>query len=118
MYRIAGDVQAADGTAVSFGCARVWHPFDEADRLLLDLVRPCVMHIVWEHARLVEADLPLTRREAEVLERVARGLTNAEVAAQLFVAPGTVKKHLDHIYRKLGVKGRTEAAARVWRPER
>src|SRR5215211_1338491 len=55
----------------------------------------------------------LTRREVEILLRVAQGKTNAEVATDLYVSPLTVKKHLEHIYQKLGVESRTEALARV-----
>jgi DNA-binding CsgD family transcriptional regulator len=51
----------------------------------------------------------LTPRELEVLAWVAGGKTNAETAELLSIAPGTVKKHLDHIYEKLGVGTRTEA---------
>jgi DNA-binding CsgD family transcriptional regulator len=51
----------------------------------------------------------LTRRELEVLAWVAGGKTNAETAEFLSIAPGAVKKHLDHIYEKLGVGTRTEA---------
>ncbi|MCS7008033.1 MAG: helix-turn-helix transcriptional regulator, partial [Gaiellaceae bacterium] len=58
--------------------------------------------------------LGLTRREAEVLALVAEGRTNAQVARQLSVSPGTVKRHLERIYAKLGVHRRTEAAAAAW----
>lgn len=51
----------------------------------------------------------LTRREIDVLSLVALGKTNAEIAGVLWIAPGTVKKHLDHIYEKLDVGTRTEA---------
>ena len=44
---------------------------------------------------------------------VARGKRNAEIARILWVAPGTVRKHLDNVYAKLGVSNRTEAAARA-----
>jgi DNA-binding NarL/FixJ family response regulator len=44
---------------------------------------------------------------------VADGLTNAEVAAALYIAPGTVRKHLDNIYAQLGVKSRTAAAMTI-----
>jgi DNA-binding CsgD family transcriptional regulator len=54
--------------------------------------------------------LELTRREIEVLSWVATGKTNAQIAEVLSIAPGTVKKHLDHIYEKLGVSSRTDAA--------
>jgi DNA-binding CsgD family transcriptional regulator len=57
----------------------------------------------------------LTRREIEVLGWVAGGKTNAETAKLLSIAPGTVKKHLDHIYEKLGVGTRTEAVVRAMR---
>lgn len=41
----------------------------------------------------------------------ASGLSNAQIGAELFIAPGTVKKHLEHIYEKLAVGNRTQAAA-------
>jgi DNA-binding CsgD family transcriptional regulator len=53
----------------------------------------------------------LTPREQQVLEWVAEGKTNAEIARILVTAPGTVRKHLEHIYEKLGVHTRTAAAA-------
>jgi DNA-binding CsgD family transcriptional regulator len=46
---------------------------------------------------------------------VAAGLTNAEVAAALFVSPATVKTHLRHAYAKLGIRNRTELAAEAAR---
>jgi DNA-binding CsgD family transcriptional regulator len=52
----------------------------------------------------------LTRREIDVLAWVALGKTNAQIAEVLSIAPGTVKKHLEHIYEKLGVSSRTDAA--------
>ncbi|MDQ3834808.1 MAG: helix-turn-helix transcriptional regulator [Actinomycetota bacterium] len=55
--------------------------------------------------------LGLTRREAQVLFWVAQGKTDKEVATHLYVSPRTVKKHLEHVYEKLGVKSRTEAVA-------
>lgn len=51
----------------------------------------------------------LSNREAEVLERIATGRTNREVAAELSVSVHAVKFHLASIYRKLGVANRTEA---------
>jgi DNA-binding NarL/FixJ family response regulator len=53
----------------------------------------------------------LTSREAEILELVPAGLTNAAIAERLWISPGTVKKHLDNIYAKLGVANRTAAVA-------
>jgi DNA-binding NarL/FixJ family response regulator len=53
----------------------------------------------------------LTVREWEILDLVAEGSTNPEIAERLWVSPGTVRKHLDNIYAKLGVHTRTAAAA-------
>ena len=62
------------------------------------------------HERHVEVDL--TAREREVLAWVARGKTNPEIAELLWVSPGTVRKHLENVYGKLGVNTRTAAATR------
>ena len=62
---------------------------------------------------LPSVDGPLTRRELEVLVRLAEGRSNREIADALFVTSATVKTHLAHIYAKLGVTGRQEAMARA-----
>jgi len=56
---------------------------------------------------------PLSERELEVLNLLASGKTNSEVARDLFVSVGTVKSHTGNIYRKLGAKNRAEAVARA-----
>lgn len=53
----------------------------------------------------------LTPREREIVDRVARGQANAQIAFELRIATPTVAKHLEHAYRKLGVSSRTAAAA-------
>jgi DNA-binding NarL/FixJ family response regulator len=53
----------------------------------------------------------LTRRERQVLELLARGYSNAAIAAQLDLSVKTVMHHTSAIYRKLGVRGRAEAIA-------
>jgi DNA-binding CsgD family transcriptional regulator len=55
----------------------------------------------------------LTDRELEVLARASVGDSNAAIAATLHIAPETVKKHLDHVYAKLGVGRRSEATGRA-----
>jgi ATP/maltotriose-dependent transcriptional regulator MalT len=55
----------------------------------------------------------LTPRERDVIQCVAEGFTNREIAATLVVEPSTVRKHLENIYAKLGVGSRTAALARL-----
>ena len=55
----------------------------------------------------------LTDRECEILEAVARGLTNKQIGEALFVSENTVKKHINNIYFKLDVNRRTQAIARA-----
>ncbi|AJZ85689.2 MULTISPECIES: response regulator transcription factor [Streptomyces] len=63
-------------------------------------------------SRTVEPS-PLSGREREVLRLVGRGLTNAEIGAELFVSEATVKTHLLRSYRKLGVSDRTAAVMKA-----
>ena len=59
-----------------------------------------------------DIEAPLTRRESEVLKQLAFGLTNKEIAQALGISYETVKEHVQHILRKVGVSDRTQAA--VW----
>ena len=59
-------------------------------------------------------EVSLTAREREVLAWVARGKTNAQIAELLWLAPSTVRKHLENVYAKLGVNTRTAAVARFF----
>jgi DNA-binding NarL/FixJ family response regulator len=56
----------------------------------------------------------LSTRELEITRHVAQGQTNAEIAAQLFISPGTVKTHLANIGDKLGIRNRVGIAAWAW----
>jgi DNA-binding NarL/FixJ family response regulator len=55
-------------------------------------------------------DLPLTKREREVISLLAEGHSNRDLAALLGIQEATVEVHLTHIYRKLGLENRTAAA--------
>ena len=59
-----------------------------------------------------DVEVPLTKRESEVLRQVAYGLTNKEIAQALGISYETIKEHVQHILRKIGVSDRTQAA--VW----
>jgi DNA-binding NarL/FixJ family response regulator len=59
-------------------------------------------------------DAGLSPREVEVVKLVARGLTNAEIAAKLFISVGTVKTHLGSVQSKLDARNRVEIAAWAW----
>lgn len=59
-----------------------------------------------------DVEVPLTQRESEVLRQLANGLTNKEIALALGISYETVKEHVQHILRKIGVSDRTQAA--VW----
>lgn len=83
------------------------------------LISPSVTTRLLDHVRgrrrssmprtLAEA---LTEREEEVLVAVARGLTNAEIARELFISLGTTKTHLTHLMEKIGARNRVELA--IW----
>lgn len=74
----------------------------------LGLVRAIRKARAAEPNRALEA---LTRREREVVDLAAAGLTNREIGASLFISAGTVRKHLDNVYAKLGVRNRAAAVA-------
>jgi DNA-binding NarL/FixJ family response regulator len=59
-----------------------------------------------------DLEVPLTKRESEVLRQLALGLSNKEIALALSISYETVKEHVQHILRKVGVSDRTQAA--VW----
>jgi two-component system response regulator DesR len=58
---------------------------------------------------------PLSDREREVLQEIASGATNREIAERLYLSPHTVKEHTSSLYRKLGVRNRAEAVQKAQR---
>ena len=99
--------------AVFFTCLGVW--------VASQLVKPQTHTLVIEKEVLVpqakdftlnEAELErlgLTSREYEVLQLIAKGYSNADIADQLFLSLSTIKTHVSNLYSKMGVKSRTQA---------
>ena len=111
-------------TAAQFVFDTTRNRFTDTDRLALQRLIPYLVQLRRNaHARksylaLLDSTAAartrlqrLTSRERVVLARAAAGETNAMIAQALFISPGTVRKHLEHIYDKLEVRTRTEAAA-------
>jgi DNA-binding CsgD family transcriptional regulator len=100
--------------------------FEPRERLIMQLVRPHLAGI-YRAAELrrrlsavtatldPDAMIELTPREREVMDCVADGLSNAEIASVLVVELSTVRKHLEHVYEKLGAQSRTAALAKLRR---
>ena len=97
-----------DGVGIAFH--RADHDFDDDELALVRRARPALAMAVRD-AAVVAPQERLTRRESEVLRRVARGESNGEVGLALRISRRTVEKHLEHVYRKLEVAGRYEAIA-------
>jgi DNA-binding CsgD family transcriptional regulator len=95
----------ATGVGVAFH--RSCRDFDDAECALLAQVRPALALAV--RGVQGETEPGLTTRESQVLRLVAGGATNGEVGLELRISPRTVEKHLEHVYRKLGVTGRFAA---------
>lgn len=67
----------------------------------------------WKVNKAVLEELGISKREYDVLELIAVGHTNQEVADKLFVSPNTVKTHLSNLFSKLDVSRRTQAVQRA-----
>ncbi|MCX5585800.1 response regulator transcription factor [Streptomyces erythrochromogenes] len=75
-------------------------------RLLSRLTQPAPVALPAAH--------PLTERELEIVRLVARGLTNAEIGAELFITAGTAKTHIANVQAKTGARNRVGIAAWAW----
>jgi DNA-binding CsgD family transcriptional regulator len=117
MFRLWLSPDGADGARLEFD--RPARDFSERDRSVLDLLLP--------HLRQFRANAlrrtpfspqgrDLSEREREIVALVAEGRTNREIARLLWISPGTVRKHLDNIYAKLGVHTRAAAAVATQGP--
>ncbi len=131
-HQIAFVIKVSNHGYVGIALSRARHheDFTDAERVLLDRARPYLIQIYRNAidytalrkeasstpasmiARLL--DRGLTAGEAAVLANVARGQSNADVADELKVSERTIGKHLQRIYKKLGVASRSQAAAEAW----
>jgi DNA-binding NarL/FixJ family response regulator len=111
--------------AVALGAAGYILKGSDRDRVVEAVRRAATGESVWTREELrrvtgalatprlnANVEVPLTQRESEVLKQLALGLTNKEIAQALHISYETVKEHVQHILRKIGVSDRTQAA--VW----
>jgi DNA-binding CsgD family transcriptional regulator len=98
------------GQVVELCLRRGGRPFDERDGALLAILAPVLQRLVRERPSPTFPEA-LTPQERRVLTLVAAGMSNAEIGHRLSISTSTVRKHLEHAYRKLGVTGRLGAVA-------
>jgi DNA-binding CsgD family transcriptional regulator len=129
-YQIAFILESGEDRLLGFHLSRKRRrgEFSDEDRDLLNEARPFLIQ-AYRNAIRFSASVPsppgpptvdalvelgLTRRQAEVLQYLATGTSEREVAERLGVSGRTVEKHLERCYRQLGVNSRSEAAAIAW----
>lgn len=127
-YRLYGMDAGCAALLEAISMAREDHillPFAEYAPAIIDMVRSvCHSHsrdgyvreileaceqYLFSLRHMTQSVVPLSGREIEILSLAAEGLKRDDIAARLYLAPGTVKNHLENIYRKLEVGGRTAA---------
>jgi DNA-binding CsgD family transcriptional regulator len=129
-YQIAFTIESgADRLlAIHLSRRRTHGDFSDRDRDLLNAARPFLIQAYRNALRYTALLEPtpappplssliahgLTRRQAEVVQNLASGASEREIAARLGLSVRTVQKHLEMIYRRLGVNSRSEAAAIAW----
>lgn len=136
LYRLGSDdrphamqtrMPGRPGTHWTVEVARGGRNFSARDLLLLDTLRPSL--VAYEAYRALADTVAqlqarpvgdvargtLSPRENEVMDLVAKGASNAQIAERLWISPETVRKHLENVYFKLDVGSRTAALARTGR---
>jgi DNA-binding CsgD family transcriptional regulator len=127
-YQIAFTLPSSAHQVLGIALSRGKRDFTVTERDLLNLARPyliqayrnAVAHTALARGagrRIVVSDLlalGLTRRQAEVLRLVAMGRSDQDAAAALGIGLRTAQKHLEHCYRTLAVKDRSQAAQLAW----
>jgi DNA-binding CsgD family transcriptional regulator len=91
--------------------------FSERDRALLTLLRPHIHQACLDAERHRNPATRLTPRHWDLLRLLAAGHTNTQIARRLSISEGTVRTHLENIYKRLNVSSRTAAATRAF-PDR
>jgi DNA-binding CsgD family transcriptional regulator len=117
-YQVAFSIAFRHPLILAFSLSRRRRDFTDAEVATLDLLRP---HLSRTYRRLrkqaehampaLERTFGLTGREGEILGQLVTGATILSIAGDLNIAESTVRKHLEHIYRKLEVANRAEATA-------
>jgi DNA-binding CsgD family transcriptional regulator len=123
-HQIAISLPGPDEEVIGVALSRARRDFSDEDRALLSVLRAPLTAALLRARRRQEAGqalgalacsgpADLTDREIQILRLVAAGRTNIAIAHLLEVSPRTVAKHLEHVYRKLGVSSRAAAVSRM-----
>lgn len=102
--------ETAAGTVIQLYLDRAHGVFSHRDVAMLRLVEPVVVRLMTTRPRIAPNG-NLSLAELRVLELLSSGASNRDISERLFVSVATVRKHLEHCYRKLGVTNRTAAVA-------
>jgi DNA-binding CsgD family transcriptional regulator len=127
-HQVAVGLPGPDREVIGIAMSRARRDFDDEVRALLSVLRGPLTAALLRARRRQKATqslaamtcgwlADLTERQTQILRLVADGRTNASIAHALEVSPRTVAKHLEHIYRRLGVSSRAAAVSRVTMPE-
>lgn len=111
-YSMGWWTRPRDGIVRGFGIDASARDFSDRDLAVLDVLGTYLGRVLSIHdPRLPDTPAPhrLTARQRDILGWVARGRSNAEIAAILSLSPGTVRKHLENAYERLGVHSRAAA---------
>ena len=121
-HQIAISLPGPDKQVIGVALSRARRDFSDQDRALLSVLRAPLIAALLRARRRQQAGqalsalagcglASLTDREIQILQLVAAGRTNVAIAHELQLSPRTVAKHLEHVYRKLGVSSRAAAVS-------